>query len=187
MTFAQFDELFAAATDGYAPFAWQRRFAAGDLPQVVRIPTGAGKTEGASLGWLWRRRFADQAIRMATPRRLVYCLPMRTLVEQTVRRIRLQHERLGLDIAVHQLMGGTVERRHVQIGRASGEHGDIGGQGRQHGLKPPGRVKESQPVALLHAELLGQRRPGVSVRRGHRAAASATSKRRRSARRRPTS
>jgi CRISPR-associated endonuclease/helicase Cas3 len=109
VTFAHFEEMFTAATVGYAPFDWQRRFAADDLPQVVRIPTGAGKTEGCSLGWLWRRRFAAPEVRAATPRRLVYCLPMRTLVEQTVTRIRDQHARLGLDIDVHQLMGGTVE------------------------------------------------------------------------------
>jgi CRISPR-associated endonuclease/helicase Cas3 len=30
------------------------------------------------LAWLWRRRFAGQQVRLATPRRLVYCLPMRT-------------------------------------------------------------------------------------------------------------
>jgi hypothetical protein len=61
-TFPRFEGIFIAATGGYAPFAWQRRFAAGELPQVFRIPTGAGKTEGASLGWLWRRRFGASVI-----------------------------------------------------------------------------------------------------------------------------
>ena len=37
----------------------------------------------AILGWVWRRRFADQAFQEKTPCRLVYCLPMRGLVEQT--------------------------------------------------------------------------------------------------------
>lgn len=108
--YQQFEGLFRSATDGYAPFGWQERLATDpDLPQVIKVPTGAGKTEGASLGWLWRRRFADPATRAHTPRRLVYCLPMRTLVEQTVTRIAKQHERLGLAIPVHQLMGGAVQ------------------------------------------------------------------------------
>lgn len=107
--YRQFEDLFIQATGGFEPFAWQGRLATDDdLPQLIRVPTGAGKTEGASLGWLWRRRFAAAGIREQTPRRLVYCLPMRTLVEQTVERIRAQHERLELAVPVHQLMGGAV-------------------------------------------------------------------------------
>ncbi|MFV2073041.1 MAG: hypothetical protein ACC742_10375, partial [Thermoanaerobaculales bacterium] len=53
--------------------------------QVCRlsIPTGLGKTAAAVLSWVWRRRWAPEDVRCATPRRLVYCLPMRVLVEQT--------------------------------------------------------------------------------------------------------
>ncbi len=106
-----FKAIFRDATGGYAPFSWQVRFATGsDLPEVVRVPTGAGKTEGASLGWLWRRQFADPDVRAATPRRLVYCLPMRALVEQTIERIRSQYARLGVSVPVYQLMGGAVDR-----------------------------------------------------------------------------
>jgi hypothetical protein len=80
-----FDELFCEATeikDG--PYPYQRRWATeGELPSLVSVPTGMGKTAGAILSWLWRRRYADETIRNATPRRLVYCLPMRVLVEQT--------------------------------------------------------------------------------------------------------
>ena len=51
---------------------------------MIEIPTGMGKTDAIILGWLWRRRFDPRAeIRSSTPRRLVYCLPMRVLVEQT--------------------------------------------------------------------------------------------------------
>ncbi len=80
-----FDELFTRATGiKKGPFQYQQHFAtASSLPNIVRVPTGLGKTAMAVLGWLWRRRFADEAIKMATPRRLVYCLPMRVLVEQT--------------------------------------------------------------------------------------------------------
>ena len=80
-----FDEFFRQATKiAQGPFPFQRSFAtAPSLPNLVRVPTGLGKTAMAVLGWLWRRRFADEAIKTATPRRLVYCLPMRVLVEQT--------------------------------------------------------------------------------------------------------
>ncbi len=85
-----FPDFFEKATSGNPPFAWQSTLALSEtLPALVRVPTGAGKTEGAVLGWLWRRRFADDATRQSTPRRLAYCLPMRVLVEQTVDR----HER----------------------------------------------------------------------------------------------
>ena len=83
-----FTDLFRAATGlpNQAPFPYQERFATqdGECPDVVHAPTGAGKTLTAILGWLWRRRYHPvPSARQATPRRLVYCLPMRTLVEQT--------------------------------------------------------------------------------------------------------
>jgi CRISPR-associated endonuclease/helicase Cas3 len=81
-----FDGFFQKAT-GNSPFPFQRRFAEEQvLPQLVHVPTGLGKTAMAVLGWLWRKRFhSNEEIRKATPRRLVYCLPMRVLVEQTVK------------------------------------------------------------------------------------------------------
>ena len=53
------------------------------LPDILAVPTGCGKTAAAVLAWAWRRRVSpDDVIRRRTPRRLVYCLPMRSLVEQ---------------------------------------------------------------------------------------------------------
>ena len=53
------------------------------LPDILAVPTGCGKTAAAVLSWAWRRRECpDRNIRRCTPRRLVYCLPMRSLVEQ---------------------------------------------------------------------------------------------------------
>jgi len=79
-----FDSFFHSATGNPKPYPYQRRFAMGEtLPQLLSIPTGVGKTATAVLGWLWRRRFADAETKANTPRRLVYCLPMRTLAEQT--------------------------------------------------------------------------------------------------------
>jgi CRISPR-associated endonuclease/helicase Cas3 len=92
---ATFDAFFKKATateqnrDGNAPYDYQRRLA-GDTEgrpcssQLISIPTGLGKTAAVVLAWLWNRvAHPDAARRETWPRRLVYCLPMRTLVEQT--------------------------------------------------------------------------------------------------------
>jgi len=102
--------LFRSATGGLEPFPVQTHFAH-SLPSLVQVPTGLGKTAMVILGWLWRRRFAEQAMRAATPRRLVYCLPMRVLVEQTRENAicwlgGLDALLVAPDIAVHTLMGG---------------------------------------------------------------------------------
>jgi CRISPR-associated endonuclease/helicase Cas3 len=107
MTFKTFADLFRKATENPKPFPYQARFAEADeLPELVHAPTGAGKTATAVLGWLWRYRFT----RKPTPRRLVYCLPMRVLVEQTRDEAQKWLDNLGLkeEVGVHVLMGGEA-------------------------------------------------------------------------------
>ena len=89
----EFRAFFKAATwdeirgEGHEPYPFQTRLALGEeLPELIDIPTGLGKTDAVVLAWLWRRRFAGPEKRAATPRRLVYCLPMRTLVAVDFRR-----------------------------------------------------------------------------------------------------
>ncbi len=78
-----FGSFFKKATE-HVPFPYQVRLAnSSHLPLVLNIPTGLGKTDAVILSWVWRRCFAEQSIRDSTPRRLIYCLPMRVLVEQT--------------------------------------------------------------------------------------------------------
>lgn len=77
-------EFFKRAT-GKEPYTYQGVLAGGDtgLPcasQLIDIPTGLGKTAAVVLAWLWNRVALQKE---EWPRRLVYCLPMRTLVEQT--------------------------------------------------------------------------------------------------------
>ncbi len=107
-----FDDLFRRATS-YDPFPYQRALAESEsLPLLVRAPTGAGKTAALVLGWLYRRRFhPDPGVREVTPRRLIYCLPLRTLVEQTTTAAAAWIAELGLggEISVHTLLGGSVD------------------------------------------------------------------------------
>ncbi len=111
-----FSQWFTKATEN-EPYPYQTRFACEPtLPELVNVPTGLGKTAMAVLGWLWRRRFAEETVRKTTPRRLVYCLPMRVLVEQTVENAESWLQKLALlgkpkdgKISVCQLMGGEDE------------------------------------------------------------------------------
>lgn len=100
---------FYRQATGFDPYPHQRDLAEAGFPEVLRAPTGSGKTEAAALGWLWRRRFhADPGVRRRTPHWLVYALPTRGLVEQTRDRIEEAVRRLGLgeEVHVHTVMGG---------------------------------------------------------------------------------
>ena len=82
----EFTPFFQQALGGNRPpYDYQIRLAGGDTgtacrSQLINIPTGLGKTAAVVLAWLWNR---VQRQNPEWPRRLVYCLPMRTLVEQT--------------------------------------------------------------------------------------------------------
>lgn len=118
-----FRDLFAAAFGKPTePFAWQRKLAEGDWPEVLIAPTGSGKTAGVTLAWAYHRlREPDR-----TPRRLVWCLPMRTLVEQTKIEVCRWLAHLEADEVdpggllpradqVHVLMGGVDSGRWIEI------------------------------------------------------------------------
>ncbi|WP_199730417.1 type I-G CRISPR-associated helicase/endonuclease Cas3g [Amycolatopsis panacis] len=103
MAVRSFEDFVAKATGGKnRPYRYQARLAEQGLPDVLRVPTGTGKTLAAVLPWLYRRQVEPGV----TPRWLVFVLPQRVLVEQTVARVREWVERLGLPVGVHVLMGG---------------------------------------------------------------------------------
>lgn len=101
-----FDEFFERITD-HPPRDWQVRLASDSVcrDKVIRIPTGFGKTAGVGVAWLFNRVHRKND---AWPRRLILCLPMRTLVEQTHREAAGWLRRAGLDPQQHAyvLLGG---------------------------------------------------------------------------------
>lgn len=108
-----FADFFGAATGGFKPYGWQSMVAIEGLPDILPVPTGLGKTEVA-LAWAWRL-LVD---RKPEPLHLVVCLPMRSLVTQTVQRLNTYFDALKakmpeIDIAVHQIMGGAIDDEWV--------------------------------------------------------------------------
>jgi CRISPR-associated endonuclease/helicase Cas3 len=105
----EFEAFFELAT-GHQPHGYQARIAREGLPSVVEAPTGTGKTE-VILAWLWRRLTEEH--RAGTPRRLVYALPQRSLVDQVAGDARKWLANLGLtdDVALHVVMGGRGETK----------------------------------------------------------------------------
>jgi CRISPR-associated endonuclease/helicase Cas3 len=77
-----FRAWFSTLTGHDSPRHWQGDLAVEAIcrDRVIRIPTGLGKTEGVLAAWSYHRiRRKDDR----WPRRLIWCLPMRVLVEQT--------------------------------------------------------------------------------------------------------
>jgi CRISPR-associated endonuclease/helicase Cas3 len=113
--FQQFFRRLAHDERHISPHQWQMELAgqADCSNRLIRIPTGFGKTLGILSSWLWNRvEKSDDR----WPRRLVWCLPMRVLVEQTYHEACASLSRLGIlwdnhsdhsgKIGVHLLMGG---------------------------------------------------------------------------------
>lgn len=99
------EQFYAAA--GYAPYPYQKRLALEPWPDILRVPTGMGKTAALFFAWLLRR------LNGTAPRRLVWCLPMRVLLEQIADQAERWLETLersgilaGERPAVYRLMGG---------------------------------------------------------------------------------
>ena len=116
-----FDPAFKALT-GHAPFPWQRelfaRLSAGDPPPAIDIPTGLGKT-AVMVIWLLAR-----ARRASLPRRLVYVVDRRAVVDQATtdaERLRKNLDDPGLEPVRRRL--GLAGRR-LPISTLRGQHAD---------------------------------------------------------------
>ena len=129
----QYAIFFRAATGFEQPFDYQCRLACGEpagrrreewlanpdpagcRSRLINIPTGLGKTAAVVLAWLWNRVAPSLNSQPATsnlpswPRRLVYCLPMRTLVEQTEAEVRKWLQNLRTESAELGIEGQLLE------------------------------------------------------------------------------
>ena len=135
-----FDTLFRTAfgTGAATPYPYQGRLACDPWPDMVDIPTGMGKTAAVTLAWLWKRGWRRGARAdvpdSSTPRRLVWCLPMRVLVEQTRDNIEGWLARLGILVApgtfygpagegwVRMALSATDERIDSAVRRLTSSH-----------------------------------------------------------------
>ena len=109
-----FETFFQAGTGGKTSpvpirLPWPR---VSGLKTLI-IPTGFGKTAAVLAAWIWKIGHQKDP---ETPRRLVYCLPMRSLVEQTATAaqtwISNARTTLEAEINLDVLMGGySSERR----------------------------------------------------------------------------
>lgn len=92
----------------FEPHPWQIQLAANEQchNRLIRIPTGLGKTLGVLLSWAFHRVHRQDT---SWPTRLVWCLPMRTLVEQTFEEAQKTLSQFGYSsvVHVHMLMGGV--------------------------------------------------------------------------------
>ena len=89
----EFADAFDRLT-GNRPFPWQvelyRRFLDGEVPRSCNLPTGLGKTSAIAV---WLLALAARA--SAIPRRLVYVVNRRTVVDQTTHEVEKLRENLA--------------------------------------------------------------------------------------------
>ena len=87
-----FDETFKALT-GHSPFPWQvelfKKFARGEIPPSCNLPTGLGKTNVIAI-WLIALSHSEGKL----PRRLVYVVNRRTVVDQATHEAERLRENL---------------------------------------------------------------------------------------------
>ena len=98
---------------------------------LIDIPTGLGKTAAVVLAWLWNRVILQSlnsqqpATNSKWPRRLVYCLPMRTLVEQTRDNVKTWLGNLAREFPCRELDWLTENSPVILMGGQDADEWDI--------------------------------------------------------------
>lgn len=127
-----FDDCFHALMKR-EPFGWQRRLyakvVAGCIPAAVDIPTGLGKTAVIAI---WLIALAEQARTgpATLPRRLVYVVDRRTVVDQAtdiamdLRQALREREAAGVAAGLSILSGSADPERLLAISTLRGEYAD---------------------------------------------------------------
>ena len=112
-----FEELM-----GHPPFPWQRRLysqmVAGQLPSAIDIPTGLGKTAVMTV-WLLARASCPKL-----PRRLVYIVDRRAVVDQATDEALKLRQRLDAQSLIHIRSGLGLAGRKLPVSTLRGKHVD---------------------------------------------------------------
>jgi hypothetical protein len=110
---------------GNLPFPWQEQlfecFCRGDFPSALDLPTGLGKTSVMAI-WLLARALADEANRNRIPRRLVYVVDRRAVVDQAT--AEAEKLRDWLDGAADPKVRLGLGERRLPISTLRGQHLD---------------------------------------------------------------
>ncbi|MER7421075.1 CRISPR-associated endonuclease Cas3'' [Micromonospora peucetia] len=143
-------EGFMRTATGHAPHPYQARLAAEGLPELLRAPTGAGKSVAGVLPWLYRRLVAAPE---STPRRLVYVLPQHSFPDQLQERIGEWLGRLGCadEVGLHSITDGDWRRHPERAAILVGTHDLVLSRALMRGF---GDATVMAPVsyALLHTD-----------------------------------
>jgi len=99
------DDLFGtwfAVLTGYEPMPWQRRlyqehFSSGNLPAAVNVPTGLGKTAVMAVWLIALAQQFQQDKQPKLPRRLVYVVDRRAVVDQSTSFAEMLRDKLSTD------------------------------------------------------------------------------------------
>ncbi len=127
-----FESNFKSLT-GNDPFPWQRalfeKFCAGDIPSSCNLPTGLGKT---SVLAIWLLSWADTTGSVKLPRRLIYVVDRRTVVDQATDVLMAARDNLkranlaAVRKTLAELAATPDEALPFAISTLRGEHADKG-------------------------------------------------------------
>jgi CRISPR-associated endonuclease/helicase Cas3 len=103
-----FDRAFAALT-GNLPYPWQEKifdlFLRGEIRPDINLPTGAGKTSIMAIWLIALARQAEEAGAVALPRRLVWVVDRRVVVDQATDEAERIRKKLDNEGATPELNG----------------------------------------------------------------------------------
>jgi CRISPR-associated endonuclease/helicase Cas3 len=113
-----FGDMFERVT-GHKPMSWQCRlygqWLADDIKPVIDLPTGMGKTNVMAIWLLARARQVEENREECLPRRLVYVVDRRTVVDQATtlaEKIKSKAEEAGIEApAISTLRGQFADNR----------------------------------------------------------------------------
>ncbi|HEX5279312.1 MAG TPA: type I-U CRISPR-associated helicase/endonuclease Cas3 [Micropepsaceae bacterium] len=121
-----FCEVFRPLTGNERPMKWQTRFfqrlASGEVPAALDLPTGLGKTSVMAI-WLAARALARPDALKSIPRRLVYVVDRRAVVDQATEQAKKLRTALGGD-AKHVAERLGLNGRKLPISTLRGAHVD---------------------------------------------------------------